>query len=137
MYIRAQARLSRKNNANYLVYYNKLPQSMRLIDGVGGWEKLSKRGAMRNKTRGKNANAMRCVKCEMRNAKCGASLCPSPIVHLSPLLFTQSPAQLGTPLFLTSISAHTFILAPFSVPRVSPPLSSSMAGPVVRQLHVG
>ena len=103
----------------------ELSQSMRLIHGVGGWEKLSTRGAMWNKRRGKMP--MWCdvwsAKCEVRNAKCDASLFPSPAVLLSLLLlFTRSPARLGTLLFFSSVGALTLSSASFSAPMVPPTL---------------
>lgn len=60
----------------------KLPQSMRLICRVGGWEKLNRRGAMQNNNirecKVQNAIAIANAKCE-----CNAFLYPSPIVLLS------------------------------------------------------
>ena len=53
----------------------ELLQSMGLIHGVGGWEKLNTRGAMQIRIRGGvkcQWDAMcNCAKCTVRNAKCG------------------------------------------------------------------
>ena len=102
----------------------ELPQSMRLIHGVGGWEKLNRRGAMRNnnmrgcKVRNATATATANAKCE-----CDAFLYPSPIL----LLYSSSsvyPFQLGT--FRMS-QLGTFRLSQLGVPRVASASLSSWA----------
>ena len=89
---------------------------MRLIHGVGGWEKLNTRGAMRNKRQDKMQCDVMCqvrsAKCEMqKNAKCDASLCPSPTILLS--FLPLSIRRLGSPPFHpVSVSArHSYFSA--------------------------
>ena len=104
---------------------------MRPIHGVGGWEKLSTRGAISNKRRGKTP--MWCdvwsAKWKMRNAEYDASFCPSPTVFLSLLILSaRSPARHGTPLFFSSVGALPLSSASFSAPMVPPPQYSGCVG---------
>ena len=95
---------------------------MRLIHGVGGWEKLNTRGAMRMIIRGDVKCEMRSAKCEVQNVKCemGVRLqlrmrmwmrcLPVPVSHLPYIFF----------LLLSKLCL-------FSSARRTPSLSSAMS----------
>lgn len=84
----------------------ELPQSMRLIRGAGGWEKLNTRGAMRMIIRGDVNCEVQSMKCEMGVAIATANgdmmsscIClPPPIYLLSP------PPQSPSPLLSSALS---------------------------------
>ena len=110
---------------------NTLSLCDQYMEWGGPWERLSTRGTIWNKRRGKTPMQMRCVKCKVRkrNAEYDVSLCPSPTFFLSLLILSaRSPARHGTPFFFSFFGALLLSSASFSAPMIPPPQYSGCVG---------